>query len=89
MNASAPTSIVLAADPLGAQHAAEPVGGVEHRDRRVGAGRHPQPVRGDEARNTAAHNAIRWAHNECTSATASVTMPGSVGGSTPWPRLNT
>ncbi len=69
---------VLAADPLGAQDAAEPVGGVEHRDRRVGAGRHPQPVRGDESRNTAAHNTIRRTHNECTRATASVTMPGSV-----------
>ena len=38
----------LAADLLGAQHAAEPVGGLEHRDVGVVAEGDTQPVRGDK-----------------------------------------
>ena len=80
----------LAADPLGAQHAAEPVGRVEHRDRRVRPGGDPQPVRRDQTRNPAADNGNTMRiHSECTNATTSVMTPGSVPGSTPWPRLNT
>ncbi len=78
----------LAAELFGAQHPAEPVGGLEHGDVRVVSERDAQPVGGDEARNTAADNAIRCialarAHSECTSATTSVMTPGSVAGSTP------
>ena len=46
----------LAADPLRAQHPTEPVGRVEHRDRRVRPGSDPQPVGRDQTRNPAADN---------------------------------
>ena len=47
-----------------------------------------QPVRRDKTRNPAADNAadVVWRMHQ---ATTSVITPGSVAGSTPWPRLNT
>ena len=38
----------LAAELFGAQHATQPVGGLEHRDIRVVSEGDPQPVRGDK-----------------------------------------
>ena len=73
----------LTTELLGAQHAAEPVGGFEHGDVRVVTERVAQSIGADEPRDAAADNAIGPAHSECTSATTSVMTPGSVPGSTP------
>ena len=77
----------LACDPLGAQNPAEPVGRIEQRDRRVVPDETTQPVGGGQTRDAATHDGegevAAGFHNECTNATNSVRMPGSVAGSTP------